>query len=528
MKRLLLLIFLLAAPCVSLFSQQLVLAAQQQGLDALKADYPKLMEKFGKELETQRADYIFAIDVSGTMSRWKPVVVPALGAFFNSLQEGDYVSIIKFGAEATNDVGSAGKIDAATLINLKDCAEHIYDTPQTEAERKRFFNWTDLDNMLHYLATDMKQIDRNRLKFVFLITDFLHDPSAERRGKEDWDGVARRFATEQSGNDVYVFALQLPGTGSGRDLERVRSVFPDAFHFNHVRVDNGNALSDWFTQRKNAILLNKFQALIAHKIQPPELVVDPALDIDGNVELAVSWKPNPVYDVLRLDEADTSVPGFEFRTRLPATVDASDGMIEAGKLHSLHTDLLHPAFKRVRGEIQVEASFDVPYHSELAALGFAEPRLDASGPVERTIFCYPLPLWLFCLIILLIILYIILVIRAFLRNRSDFYKINGTFEVTSGGLPVADRKRALGLNEADFGDGARFLQVPGCRWALRIFVQRYNVLLLFFRSPKYKVQMTKGSSFKTVQKWGVHQVPTIGRFTTITVGDYRIRWIQPK
>lgn len=528
MKKFLLFFLLLSFSASASTDPDAFLLAQQRGLDALKADYPLLMEKFGKELEDQRADYIFAIDVSGTMSHWKPIVVPALGTFFNSLQEGDYVSIIKFGAEATNDVGSAGKIDATTLVNLKDCAEHIYDKPQTEAERKRFYNWTDLDNMLHYLATDMKQIDRNRLKFVFLITDFLHDVPTDRRGKEDWEGAARRFATEQAGNDVYVFALQLPGANSGRDLERVRSVFPDAFHFNHVRVDNGNALSDWFTQRKNAILLNKFQALIAHKIQAPELAVDPALDIDGNVKLAVSWKPNPVYDVLRLDDAETTIPGFGFRHCLPETLDRSEKTIDAGKLHDLHTDLFHPRFRHIRADVQVDASFDVPYHSELAALGFEEPRLQASGEAERTIFCYPIPLWLACLILFLIILYIILVIRAFLRNRSDFYKINGSFEITKEGVPVTERKRAVGLDSADFGDGASFLQVPGSRWALRLFVQRYNVLLLFFRSPQYKAQLTKGSFFKTVQKWGAHQVPSVGRYTTITVGDYRIRWIQPK
>ena len=80
----------------------LVLAAQQTSMDALKADYPQLMKKFGKELEGQRADYIFAIDVSGTMNKYRETVVPALGEFFKSLQEGDYVSIIKFGGEATN------------------------------------------------------------------------------------------------------------------------------------------------------------------------------------------------------------------------------------------------------------------------------------------------------------------------------------------------------------------------------------------------------------------------------------------
>ena len=106
MKKIYIIIILIL--CVSL------LHAQQQSFDALKADYPQLMKKFGKELEGQRADYIFAIDVSGTMNKYQETVVPALGEFFKSLQEGDYVSIIKFGGEATNEVGSAGKIGAET------------------------------------------------------------------------------------------------------------------------------------------------------------------------------------------------------------------------------------------------------------------------------------------------------------------------------------------------------------------------------------------------------------------------------
>lgn len=69
MKRLITLIILL------LSASSLLLA--QQNLDALKADYPQLMKKFGKELEGQRADYIFAIDVSGTMNKYQSTVVPA-------------------------------------------------------------------------------------------------------------------------------------------------------------------------------------------------------------------------------------------------------------------------------------------------------------------------------------------------------------------------------------------------------------------------------------------------------------------
>ena len=516
MKRLITLIILL------LSASSLLLA--QQNLDALKADYPQLMKKFGKELEGQRADYIFAIDVSGTMNKYQSTVVPALGEFFKSLQEGDYVSIIKFGGEATNEVGSAGKIGPETVTNLINYASHIYDKPTTAFEREKYFKWTDLDNMLHYLATDMKQIDRSTLKFVFIITDFEHDPSPARRGQEDWDGVARRFATEQAGNDVFVFALQLPG--SAKDLERVRKVFPERFSFNHVPITSGSALSAWFTQRKNAILLDKFYALIAHKIQPDEFAIDPSLDIDGNLDLGVSWRSNPVYDKIRVDAVSTSAQGFEFKSKLPKSTKDEDARLVAGKFNHNRASFGHASFKKIKGDVIALASFDVPYEAELSKLGFEAPRMQASAPVQRSVFCYPLPFWLCCLIIALILLYIVLVVRAFSRNASNFYRINGKFEVTDNGVAVTERKKANNLDKADFGKGASFLTVPDSNWAIQIEVKRYNPFLLPLRHPQYIVSMTKGSSFKVGVKYGPHQHPAIPRYTKITVGEHRVKWMQ--
>ena len=506
------------------FGLSSIASAQVESFAALKADYPQLMKKFGKDLEGQKADYVFAIDVSGTMYQYKDIVVPALGEFFKSLQEGDYVSIIKFGGEATNEVGSAGRIESETVKNLINYASHIYDRPTTEYEKEKYLRYTDLENMLHYLATDMKQIDRSKLKFVFIITDFLHDPSSAKRGKEDWNGVANRFATEQAGNDVFVFALQLPG--SGRDLEKVRKVFPKRFSFNHVPITNGNALSAWFTQRKNAILLDKFYALIAHKIQPAEFGISPSLDIDGNLDLGIFWRANPVYDKLRVDAVTTSAQSFEFKSSLPKSTKDQETRLSAGKFNHRSATFGKPSFKKIQGDVIANASFDVPYEAELSKLGFEAPKMQAAAPISRTVFCYPLPFWLCCLIIALIIIYIVLVIRAFSKNNSNFYRINGKFEVTQNGVSVSERKKANNLDKADFGKGASFLSVPDSNWALQIEVKRYSPFLRPLKQPQYIISMTKGTSFKVGVKYGPHQHPAIPRNTHITVGDYRVRWMQ--
>lgn len=500
----------------------ILLYGQVESFDALKVDYPKLMKKFGDELNGQKADYIFAIDVSGTMNKYKEIVIPALGEFFKSLQEGDYVSIIKFGGEATNEVGSAGKISAETIKNLINYAGHVYDTPTTAYEKEKYFKWTDLDNMLHYLADDMKQIDRSRLKFVFIITDFLHDPSTSRKGHEDWDGVARRFATEQAGNDVYVFALQLPG--SGRDLEKVRRIFPKRFIFNHVPITNGSALSAWFTQRKNAILLDKFHALIAHKIEPAELEINPSLDIDGKLGLGISWKANSVYDRIRIDNISTSCQGFQFKTKLPKSTSNEETSFAAGEFKFLKTSFKKPSLKKFNGDVIADASFDVPYEDELSKLGFEAPSMQANASVSRTLFCYPLSFRVFCLIIFLILLYLFFFFKALLRNRSRYYKINGVFEIYDADGPVTERIPALAAEMVDFGLGASFLAVPESEWTIQIKVKRYPAFLLF-KKPEYIVKMTLGSEYDTFGRtWLKSHTPAIPHYTHIYVDKYTIYW----
>lgn len=91
---------------------------------------------------------------------------------------------------------------------------------------------------------------------------------------------------------------------------------------------------------------------------------------------------------------------------------------------------------------------------------------------------------------------------------------------------MTERKKANNLDKADFGKGASFLTVPDSNWAIQIEVKRYNPFLLPLKRPQYIVSMTKGSSFKIGVNYGPHQHPAIPRNTHITVGGYRVKWMQ--
>lgn len=71
----------LAGLLVSLVFLASPLAAQEDPMAALKQNYPKVFGLFQDEMQNMHANYLFAVDVSGSMGTFSPTVVPALKSF---------------------------------------------------------------------------------------------------------------------------------------------------------------------------------------------------------------------------------------------------------------------------------------------------------------------------------------------------------------------------------------------------------------------------------------------------------------
>jgi hypothetical protein len=495
-----------------------------QGLDALKKDYPLLMDKFGNELDNQRADYYFLVDVSGTMQSYTDVVVPALQEFFRSMQTDDYVSVIKFGGKARNDLSSYGKVNREMIQSLIGYVPNLYNKPQNKEDIEALFKYTDLEAMLVYMTDQLHQAGRNSLKFVFIITDFIHDPSPAQKGHEQWDAIARRLRNEQSENYVYAFALQLPGKNSGRDLEQVRSVFPSSFDFELQEIQNQNALSEWFTHKKNQILLDKFTILVKNKLKDAGLTVAPELTTDGHLKLKTSWKQNELFGQLSLDTISWNHTGFRFDSRLPAVISGENEETYAGqiKFHSVSV----PFFHTFDDTLTVYASPVAPYMNELLKLGIEREKLSYPVAVRKTFFTFYLPLWLAAVILGALILYLLLVFKAFRRNRSAKNKINGIFAVRYEGEEIV-RRPAIALKSVDIGTGASFLSVirDGCNWRIEIRHITYSCFRCF-KKPECRIFMLKGARFETGgNKYLNHQHPPFSKGRSLSVGDFTVKWI---
>lgn len=221
----------------------------QTAMDRLKTEYPSVMEQYGKRLEALKADYIIAIDVSGTMDHYKETVVPALQSFLWSIPDGDYVSIIKFGTIA-KEAGLSGQIFESNRNSFKQTLDQIY------ARDPDCYNQTNICKMLEFVNDRMNRPGHNDLQYVFMFTDFVEEPNCS---DAEWDAVAAKMKASTNRYTVLPFAMQLNGRDSGKDIPKVRKALPN---LRIININSSSELNNWFEEQKADISKSRLKDLI--------------------------------------------------------------------------------------------------------------------------------------------------------------------------------------------------------------------------------------------------------------------------
>ena len=318
----------------------------------LARDYPGLWRHFGEQAEKQRADYVIAIDVSGSMKKFKDVVVDGLEQFLGSLPEGDYVSLVQFGTTA-RPIGVPSEVSAGSRQAILGYLRGVEFNDQD----------TDLAAMSAAILNELNRPGGNDLKFVFAFTDFLHDPDESRKGREDWQLLASRFANEQRGRDVEFYAIKLPlNTRAGRDLPLVRSVFPSLQEI----VADRTMLSGWFERRKAEILRDRLRIVVQRGLAAVSPRMDTLAGAD-RIGLKLQAADSPLFAVLEVKAAEfpAQTTGLLTRSPLPVRLDhETDQVILARPVEG---GLEKEDFEV--GEIRLSGAIEFQPESELARLG---------------------------------------------------------------------------------------------------------------------------------------------------------------
>lgn len=483
----------------------------------LEKDYPKLMDKFGDELKLQRANYIFAIDVSGTMNKYEQIVVPAMSQFVESLSEGDNVNIIRFGTDSKVSMGGLGDIDSNTKQSLQQYIKTLY------KKDVDLYSYTDLNRLLAEFDKQLK-IQKNNLTFIFVLTDFVNDPAPgkEKLSEKLCELHRQHLKARSVDHSMYMYALQLPVDGRN-DLVLFKKAIPENYHFEEFAITSSSALKYWFDRKKTEILLDKFKAVVERKLHDLNVSSAIDVDIDGNVKLEITWEPNELFDAISIDTVwvDSESNDFSLITEEKMCHDSPQFFMEAGQIaHVLK------GFHSFVGNLHAVGSVPTDYENELDKLEIKRPKVEISKKVDDIIFTFPIPLWLLALLIFLFMVYVVLVIRAACRNLSNSWKINGRIYVDYRGKEVADCP-IYAEREVGVGCEGKPVVVIGnnCDWQLTFFQQTFCCLLL--KKPVYKVTMNKGDGFETeTGPYMKDDIVKVSKGEFVMIGDYTVSWIE--
>ena len=260
-------------------------------IDLLRRDFPGLLKIFDQKLRQTPADFVLAVDVSGSMKPYWKDVQEGLRLFLKAIPDSDYVSIIFFGESARMPYPPAH-------IRPNNREQMIQAVLRASPGDRR----TDLGEMTEKIIDELNRPGGNNLKFVFMFTDFLHSPaknsSYSRMSRKNWTTLRERYSRQLAGKEVESFALILPlNSKAGRDLNMIRNIFSD---MEEIYVDR-TTLSQWFKRRKAEILRDRLRYIVRNSMKREVSDIKTALINTGEVTVKFSKPEERLYSSLEIN-----------------------------------------------------------------------------------------------------------------------------------------------------------------------------------------------------------------------------------
>lgn len=488
----------------------------QSPLAYLEQTFPKLTNLYQDELRNCNTHYIFAIDVSGSMIKYNDIVTPALQAFAQALPSGEQVSIIPFGTDAKeNTPGLCCKIqDASQIQVLKSSLSTLYINDGYSQEFRRN---TDINKAVGAVNKAILNNQEVQMNVVVIITDFLNDLPGigeQKLKKENLGQLNKDFDNVTENTYTRVVAMQLPkaGSGAGFCLDQLQEeVFCNTSvtkRFDVIQaIKDKNAISHWFEQLSRDIMTEKLKAVIQldneRNLRPS---LKTKIDIDGNTKAEIHWKPNKLYQQIKIEATSTdNGSDYIFKNNEKVwqiTEDTALVDLKLGKLVHKQWGL-----RRFNENLNIGMSLPTPYDEELKKLSIDKPIQATSDKQSGWLFTFFLPFWLTVLLAVLLILYVFLIIKTIKRNVSETFR--GTVDIydkvgrqIGNTIMVKCKSNSFMIGEG----GTNGCQVNGATWTVSVEKTTYSPLLVF-KKPNFLWKAKKGFA-----KSGNKQRGYLGRY----------------
>lgn len=322
------------------------------------AELPNLARIYGPR--SQRADFVFLIDTSGSMKPLWPSLQRTLAGFASALPEGDHVSILGFDTEAY-ELLLPRTLDVAALHALR------VEFPALALPRG---SNTDLFRGADRLLEELNRPRANRLVFAFVLTDFRHEPAR---------GVRSPSVTElQSKFDNYVtktrkvvkvHALQLPlGPGAGTDFDAFSAALGGGVRRVPLTPDT---IGEWFDAVRQSVERDKLRALVEDDFQAP-LVLE---RVSGSRDhLGLRFKNSARLALTVLSVRARTAGGEEYASRQELVVQPDEALdVAAASIADSEGWRLEIERSWTEKLVAVDVRLAPAFEEELAKLNIATP-----------------------------------------------------------------------------------------------------------------------------------------------------------
>ncbi len=471
-------------------------ADDSRAMAAMKQDYPGLMSLYGDRIAGQKAHYIFVVDVSSSMLPYESTVKTNILQFLDAVPDGDQISLIKMSDES--HTGYVGLLKCTPLS--QDVRVSIRDVVSSE-------DGSDGFTMAKTVIDAINTVGSNDLTFVYMLTDFEYwtHKNKYNKNKEDWASLLSQLPqTKMSGMCKY--GIELNSGGKLRQEAIFKNELDRIFgKVEYQSVSSAALLSNWFSHIATGVLSVKLNSLLKADWKP----------VDESVASKVTVSGDQVK--FRLDAMDTPlVNGATVTMRTDSryfqpieSEGPFPGSITVGKLVQPSTDktFLPNTIELGGGNYEAQIALQSPYAEEICRLqgvcgevaGQGDAvnlnRTDSGRLPSASVWNSTLPIWLWCLILL-----IILVIIASFIYEFAFLKLNREWTVSvKAASPDATSARFNGDGlkaPFTFGPADSAIAVKGAPWAIKVYTKRHNPLT--FIKSGYFLELEQGG-FATVE-----------------------------
>lgn len=501
MKKILLLAGLVALPLLGFAPSSF---AQDDAMALVRNNYPSLYKIFKDDLSNIHANYVFAVDVSGSMRSNAPVVQPALKSFFSSLPDGDHVDIIPFGTFAkASQPGYMGEVNDGLKAQLNQTIDNLY-TNSADQDIRGFTNIPDAMDKINKCLTRYSKDDIN---FIFILTDFRNEDPQERQiARADLDRIYADLEANTIGVPTKIVTLQLnhnPAWPGFCRPQLEREIFNKLeVDYQTIPVTTPEALRSWFDALKKEVMVDRLHTLVSQENKAVEVAVNPRIKVDGQVGAEIKWNQNRLYKEIKINDISVvnagdstgvaeNTTGFRFITDKKATNTMEETEIDMDLGRLKHKSW---GFHHFKDELLVDIDLPTSFDTELAQLKIAKPLPSPTVPMKKWVWTFFLPLWLTCLLALMLIIYIIGVIKSIGRNNAECF---------TGEVKIKDSVKGVNIGKTSFlkNQHKSVIRIPEDikvqgptinDWKIEVAKVKGNVFL--WGNPKYRIRLTKGAS----------------------------------